>query len=222
LGDDGKHFGSTLLEHVEHALDSEEAVGVLFLTDTLEEDGQVVMVVKLHNVDLPLDLILRAVLNGDGQVTTVVETAEFTGHNGAALDSTSLWGLGHGNFLGLVEGGGLATATLALLESGLALAGDRLLGGGDVGNGHEGFFTLGHVVLGEVTEAGVLGLGEQLVLGEFPGLTVSLGDHLLQVVLSDHRRGVVDLRHGEGLNVTHFVVIEFGVFSALEKNEIAL
>jgi hypothetical protein len=50
----------------------------LLFADSLEEDWQVVMVIELHNIDLPEDPVLGAVLDSDWQVTTVVETSEFT------------------------------------------------------------------------------------------------------------------------------------------------
>lgn len=77
LWNDWQDFGTTLLQHVEHALDRQETVGVLLLSDTFEEDWQVVMVVELHDVDLPEDLVWWAVLNCNWQVTTIVETSEF-------------------------------------------------------------------------------------------------------------------------------------------------
>lgn len=205
MGDNGEDLGTTLLKHVEDTLHSEETVGVLLLSNAFEEDGQVVMVIELHNVHLPLDLILGSVLNADGQVSAVVEAAELGGHDSAALDSTSLGSSNKGYFLGLGEGGSLASNSGALLESGFALNSNRGLSSLDVGNGQKCFILAGHVVLGEVTEAGVLGLGQELVLREFPGLAIGLGDDLLQVVFSDHRRSEVDLGHGHRLNVTHCI-----------------
>jgi len=204
LGNDGEHLGAAFLKHVEDALHSEEAVGVLLLTDSLEEDGQVVMVVELHDIDLPLDLVLRAVLNGDRQVTTVVEAAEFARHDGAALDSTSDGRRFNRLFLGLVEGRSFSSDALALFEGGFAHSGSGLLSSSDIGDGHELLFLTRHVIFREVAEAGVLGLWEQLVLGEFPSFAIRLRNALLEVVLRDHRRGIVDFGHGNGLNVTHF------------------
>jgi len=76
LWDDWEHLGATLLQHVEASLDREETVRVLLLADTFEEDWQVVMVVQLHNVDLPEDLVWWSVLDGDWQVSAIVETSE--------------------------------------------------------------------------------------------------------------------------------------------------
>lgn len=63
LRNDGQNLGTTVLEHVENTLNGKEAVGVHLFTDALEEDGQVMMVVELLDLDLPVDLVLGAVLN---------------------------------------------------------------------------------------------------------------------------------------------------------------
>jgi hypothetical protein len=94
LGDDGKHLSSALFEHIERALDGQEAVRVGFLPDSFEEDWQVVMVVQLSDVHFPVDPVVTAVLNGDGQVSAVVEASEFRGRNEAFLGGS---GLGLGN-----------------------------------------------------------------------------------------------------------------------------
>ena len=45
LWDDWEDFGTTLLEHIKHSLDCKESVWVNLLSNTFEEDGEVVMVV---------------------------------------------------------------------------------------------------------------------------------------------------------------------------------
>jgi len=68
----------TVLEHVEGALDREEAVRLLLLAQAVAEDGEVVVVVELLNVHLPLNLIADArVLDRDGKVSALVEPTEF-------------------------------------------------------------------------------------------------------------------------------------------------
>jgi hypothetical protein len=104
-----------LVEEVEDTLHGEETVWVALLTDTLHEDGEVVMVVKLANFDLPLDLVAGSVLNLDGKISTVVESAELrrgdgSSFHGAGAGSESLRGL-----LGLVQGGNHSTVTLTTL-----------------------------------------------------------------------------------------------------------
>ena len=63
LWDDWEYLGSTLLKHVKDSLDRQESVWILFLSDSLKEDWQVVMVVELHHIHLPEDLVLGSVLD---------------------------------------------------------------------------------------------------------------------------------------------------------------
>ena len=74
------------------------------------------MVVELHNVDLPKDSVLGTVLNGDGQVASVVEASKFRGYDGTTVDGTSdgLLDLWLGNWL--QKGSGLSTETLTFLK----------------------------------------------------------------------------------------------------------
>ena len=65
LGNHGQHLGSSLLKHVEYSLNSKESVWVLLLSDALEEDGQVVVVVKLLDFNFPVYFILRSMFNSN-------------------------------------------------------------------------------------------------------------------------------------------------------------
>jgi hypothetical protein len=76
LGDDWEDFGSTLFQHIEDSLDGEETVGVLLLSNTLEKDREVVVVVELLDLYLPVDLKLGTVLDGYRQISSVVKAAE--------------------------------------------------------------------------------------------------------------------------------------------------
>jgi len=58
LWDDWQDLGTTFLEHIEYTLNSEESVWVHFLSNTFEEDWQVMMVIKLLDIDFPVDLVL--------------------------------------------------------------------------------------------------------------------------------------------------------------------
>jgi len=53
LRDDGKDLSVSVVEEVEDTLDGKESVGILLLTDTLHEDGEVMMVVELADLDFP-------------------------------------------------------------------------------------------------------------------------------------------------------------------------
>ena len=91
LWDNWKHLGSTLVEHVEDSLNGKESVWVLLLSDSLEEDGEVVMVVKLLNFYFPVNFILGSMLNGNRQISPVVESSEFTGWNLSPPVGSSNW-----------------------------------------------------------------------------------------------------------------------------------
>jgi len=50
----------------------------LLLTDALKEDGEIVMVIELLDLYLPVNAVLWAVLNCNGEITAVVEATELT------------------------------------------------------------------------------------------------------------------------------------------------
>jgi hypothetical protein len=76
LGNDWKHLSTSLFEHIEHSLHSEESVWVLLLSNSLEEDRKVMMVVKLLDLDFPENFVLGSMLDGDRKITSVVESSE--------------------------------------------------------------------------------------------------------------------------------------------------
>lgn len=102
-------------EQIEDTLDSKESVWVLLFTDSLHEDGEVVMVVKLVHLNLPRNLVGRAVLNLDGQISTIVEAAELARRDLSLLVGAGLGGQDGRLGFGLVQGADFATATLTLL-----------------------------------------------------------------------------------------------------------
>jgi hypothetical protein len=91
LRDDGENLGTALLEHVKDTLDGEESIWVLLFADTLEENRQVMVIIKLLDLDLPVDTVLGTVLNGNREITSIVETSEFGGRNISLIESTSNW-----------------------------------------------------------------------------------------------------------------------------------
>ena len=69
--------GATVLQQVLDSLHGEETVRLLLLSDSVKEDGEVVVVVQRLDVGLPDDDVLHAfMLHRDGQVTALVEFAE--------------------------------------------------------------------------------------------------------------------------------------------------
>ena len=81
LGYDWEHLCASLFEHVEYSLYCKEPVRVLLLANTFEEDGQVVMVVKLLNLYFPIDSVLWSVLNSNWKISSVVETSKLARRN---------------------------------------------------------------------------------------------------------------------------------------------
>jgi len=105
LWNDREDLGTALFKHVERALDRQESVWILLLANALEEDGEVVMVVEGHDVDLPEDLVRGAVLDGNGQVSSVVEATELRWRNDAPVGGSCLGLLRGWTLLWLVERG---------------------------------------------------------------------------------------------------------------------
>ena len=116
LRDDWEHLGAALLEHVKDALHGEEAVWVLLLADSFEEDGQVMMVVQLGHVDLPVDFVLGPVLDGNGQVSAVVEATELTGDDVSSQRGASFWLRDFGLWLWHGLAGRHSTGAFSLFE----------------------------------------------------------------------------------------------------------
>lgn len=90
LGNNWEHLGTSLLEHVEYSLNSQESVWVLLFSDALEEDGQVVVVVELLDFDFPVDFILGTMLNSNWEISSIVKSSEFTWGNGPSVEGASL------------------------------------------------------------------------------------------------------------------------------------
>lgn len=91
LGDNWQYLSTSLLKHVEDTLDCKESVWILLLADSFEKDREVVVVIELLDLYLPVDAVLWAVLNSNRQITSVVETSEFTCWNVALVECSSNW-----------------------------------------------------------------------------------------------------------------------------------
>jgi len=116
LGNNWENLSTALLQHVKNTLHSQESVWVLLLTDTFEENGQVVMIVKLLNLDFPVDLQLGTVLDSNWEISSVIEATEFRRRYWSHVESASLWLLRSGLFLGLIKTNNFAAETLSLFQ----------------------------------------------------------------------------------------------------------
>jgi len=143
------------------------------------------MVIELGDIHFPVDLVLGSVLDGDGEISSVVEASELGGSDGSAGNGT---GSGSGNlglFLWLGKGVGLTALSISLFESGYKIQNlglthclnfdqifelthsfvcNRSLGRVDGFKrlNSDGF--LDSAVLGEVSKGGIFVLGEKLVV----------------------------------------------------------
>ena len=104
-------------EQIEDTLYSEESVWVLLLTDAFKENWQVVMVIQRHDVNLPLNLVLRPVLNANRQVSSIIETAEFRWSHLPSSDGSGHWLRWSCLLWGFGGRERLTTNSLAFLES---------------------------------------------------------------------------------------------------------
>lgn len=118
MRNDWQNLSTTFLKHVKDTLNSEESIWVLLFTNSLEENGQVMVIVKLLDFNLPVDTVLGTMLNGNGKVASVVETSEFGGRNVSLVESTSNWLLRCRLLLGLKETDSTSTKAFTFLKSG--------------------------------------------------------------------------------------------------------
>jgi hypothetical protein len=99
-------------------LNCEESVGIHLFTDALEENWEIVMVVELLDFNLPVDFVLRAMLDCNWQVTSVIKQTELTNWNLSACNGTCTRLLNLWSFFGSVEAGTLSTKAVAFFEDG--------------------------------------------------------------------------------------------------------
>lgn len=115
------------------------------------------MVIELLNFYLPVDLVLWTVLDGDWEVTSIVEESELRHWDVSPVDSAGNWLLWHWLQLWSIQAGALSSKTITLLQDGGSRGcdGNLLFVDGLNGGNASGFFL--NVFFWEVTEGGVLG-----------------------------------------------------------------
>jgi hypothetical protein len=74
------------------------------------------VIVELLNLNLPVDTQLRAVLDGDWKVTTVVETPELAGRNWSSVKGSCFGLLRYGLLLRLEKAERAASNTFTFLD----------------------------------------------------------------------------------------------------------
>lgn len=85
------------------------------------------MVVELLDLNLPVDAVLGAVLDGNGKITAVVEAAELAGRDGSVVEGTSSGLLRCRPVLRLEEADCAATDALTFLDGWDAFGGNAEL-----------------------------------------------------------------------------------------------
>lgn len=76
------------------------------------------MVIQLGHINFPVNFVLGSVVDGDGEISSVVEASELTAGDGSGLNSSGFRGGKSGLALGLGETGGLTSTAVSLLEGG--------------------------------------------------------------------------------------------------------
>ena len=115
LRDDGEDLGVSACQKVKDSLNSKESVWVLLLADTLHEDWEIVMIIKLVHLNFPLNLVRLTVLNLNREVSTVIETTELTRRNSSEILSASSRSNNSWPFCGSIQGARIATRSLSFL-----------------------------------------------------------------------------------------------------------
>lgn len=116
LWNNWKDLGATFVKHVEHTLNCEESVWVNLFTNSLKENWQVMMIIKLLNINFPVDFVLRTMLNGDWEISSIIEQSELTLWNMSCSDCSCSWFLRNWFSLWLEQAGCLASKTLTFLQ----------------------------------------------------------------------------------------------------------
>ena len=93
------------------------------------------MVVELHDIDFPEYSVLGSVLNGDREITTVVEASEFRGDNRAAVNGTSNGSLNDRFGNRFQKGSSFSTKALTFLKGRFSVGSNALLSVSDKGDG---------------------------------------------------------------------------------------
>jgi len=112
LGDGGKNLLLTVLEQIVAALDGQKVVRFVFLSQSIEEDREVVMVVELVDVNLPVNFVSGSLVSqSDGQISSIVESSELSVRDLSSGESTSPWRLRYFGLLSSGKRAGGATGT---------------------------------------------------------------------------------------------------------------
>jgi len=117
LWNNWQYLSSTFFKHIKYTLNSKESVWVHFLSNTFEKDWEIMMVIKLLNINFPVDFILWSMLDGHWKITSIVEKSEFRHWDVSSINSTSNWLLNEWLWLWLVQTNSLSSETITFLKN---------------------------------------------------------------------------------------------------------
>ena len=114
MRDDGNNFSSSLIQKLVCTLNGQETVWVHFLSEPVEEDGQVMEVVQLAWLYRKLNSIDGSlVIDLDGEVSSVVVPPELGGLDASPGVGACLLLAGLPHHLSLISLDGVSTGALA-------------------------------------------------------------------------------------------------------------
>jgi len=118
LWDNWKNFSTTLFKHIENTLNCKESIWIDLFSYTLKEDWKIMMIIKLLNINFPIDFILWTMFNCYWKISSVVEKSEFTDWDLSTIDGTSSWLKWDWFSLWLIQTETLSSKAITFLKNG--------------------------------------------------------------------------------------------------------
>jgi len=193
LWDNGNDFSTTFVEKLVGAHNGEEAIRVHFLSESIEEDGEIMEVIELSGFDRKRDSVDRAfVVNFDRQIASVIISSEFSWLDFPLGICAGLLLCGLPLLFSLVASHGVAAGALTTKDEFINGAGR--LGLLMIDNLDSGSLLFWQIILGEISESGMRVLRRVRILPRFIVDIFGLEEHSFQGVFNDNTRGhIVDL-----------------------------
>jgi len=114
------------------------------------------MVIKLLDINFPIDFVLWTMFNGNWKISSIVEKSEFTDRDLSTVYCSSSWFNWNWFCLWLIQTKALSTESIALFQNSSAGSGNRYLLLVNWLNGCNSLFSLINVFLWEITESRML------------------------------------------------------------------
>lgn len=156
LWNNWKYFSTTFFEHIKNTLDCKESIWINLFPYSFEENWEIMMVIKLLNIDFPINFVLWAVFDSDWKISSIVEKSKFTDWNLSTVDSSSSWLNWYWFWFCLIQTEALSTVTVSLFQKSCSMSSNRyllLVDWSNVGNSSSFFID---VFLWKITEGRML------------------------------------------------------------------